>query len=453
MSYVYTLSINGENIKSPIISQIYYYPAPQLCVIMGHINFIDSDYKDVTKIMDWATKCVKYGQKDYADIEINVQLAGQAIRKYEIPQTSAVSYTEFFTDKDGFGHFELVVQSRENISLYQYYSEIKNGQLKHIIYNIDDFSKYAIDDAVEYAQRGYNRSHDINVFFNIHQWEVNTVSGEFNVNQDTTPTVRLLGDRHRIIYNRIGQLIMNSSYAKHDKAIVRNKDVGLRTQDFYRVSSTDNRYKISGEGISISYTTQVRHQYTGLFVENLPQQIEKAVEEAEEIKDNISKTPQKVKMGDQFKREKRKKVLKPNIEYTTPEGYKYKTDDLGRIISCEGTLVVGKAKRKAHAQKSVGGDDRRDDDDGGHLIATIFKGSGDYDNLVPMNGNLNKGEWKKLENMWAKNLNKKPPKTVQVKITPIYEGNSQRPKGFNLKYKIGNRGWEKVDFENEAGGK
>ncbi|MBM7585888.1 DNA/RNA endonuclease G (NUC1) [Bacillus pakistanensis] len=29
--------------------------------------------------------------------------------------------------------------------------------------------------------------------------------------------------------------------------------------------------------------------------------------------------------------------------------------------------------------------------------ASIFKGSGNLDNLVPMNGNLNKGEWKKLE--------------------------------------------------------
>ncbi|WP_328517387.1 DNA/RNA non-specific endonuclease [Virgibacillus pantothenticus] len=28
------------------------------------------------------------------------------------------------------------------------------------------------------------------------------------------------------------------------------------------------------------------------------------------------------------------------------------------------------------------------DDEGGHLIARIFKGSGDLDNLVPMNGNL-----------------------------------------------------------------
>lgn len=53
----------------------------------------------------------------------------------------------------------------------------------------------------------------------------------------------------------------------------------------------------------------------------------------------------------------------------------------------------------------VGGNDCLDDDDGGHLIATIFKGSGNMDNLVPMNSNLNRGEWKKLENEWANALN------------------------------------------------
>ncbi|AJH18901.1 cytoplasmic protein [Bacillus mycoides] len=53
----------------------------------------------------------------------------------------------------------------------------------------------------------------------------------------------------------------------------------------------------------------------------------------------------------------------------------------------------------------VGGNDRLDDDDGGHLIATIFKGSGNMDNLVRMSSNLNREEWKKLENEWANALN------------------------------------------------
>jgi predicted ribonuclease toxin of YeeF-YezG toxin-antitoxin module len=159
-----------------------------------------------------------------------------------------------------------------------------------------------------------------------------------------------------------------------------------------------------------------------------------------------------VKYGDQFTKKDGKKVLKPNITYTTPEGYIYKTDDLGRITSAEGTLQLIAGKRNAYAQKTVGRDDRLKDDDGGHLIATIFKGSGDFDNLVPMNGNLNKGEWKKLENDWAKALKAKPPKEVKVKIKPIYDGNSQRPVKFDVKYKIGNK-WDTAILKNKPGGK
>lgn len=36
-------------------------------------------------------------------------------------------------------------------------------------------------------------------------------------------------------------------------------------------------------------------------------------------------------------------------------------------------------------------------DEGGHLIASIFGGLGEKFNIVPMNGNLNKRAWKKME--------------------------------------------------------
>ena len=104
--------------------------------------------------------------------------------------------------------------------------------------------------------------------------------------------------------------------------------------------------------------------------------------------------PVKVNYGEQYAREKRKKILKPNVEYTSKEGYTYTTDSQGRVASCEGSLQLGDGKRNNYAQRVVGGNDRLDDDDGGHLIATIFKGSGNMDNLVPMNSNLNRGEWK-----------------------------------------------------------
>ncbi|HAA43429.1 MAG TPA: hypothetical protein DCE02_05430 [Ruminiclostridium sp.] len=116
----------------------------------------------------------------------------------------------------------------------------------------------------------------------------------------------------------------------------------------------------------------------------------KRVEKKKEKVDNETV----VEYGDHFAMDGRRKALKPNVQYTSPEGYTYRTDELGRIISCEGTLQKGIAERNEYAQRVVGREDRLSDDDGGHLIATIFKGSGDIDNLVPMNSNLNRGEWK-----------------------------------------------------------
>jgi hypothetical protein len=170
------------------------------------------------------------------------------------------------------------------------------------------------------------------------------------------------------------------------------------------------------------------------------------LEKQKEIKDNITI----VEYGEHFTKDGRKKVLKPNIQYTSPEGYTYKTDELGRIISCEGTLQKGVAERNKYAQRTVGGKDRLPDDEGGHLIASIFKGSGDIDNLVPMDSNLNKGEWKKMENDWNDALD--DGEEVKVKITPVYEGDSQRPTRFEINYKIGDSIKTKF-LRNAPGGK
>ncbi|TYQ14663.1 UNVERIFIED_CONTAM: DNA/RNA non-specific endonuclease [Acetivibrio alkalicellulosi] len=187
---------------------------------------------------------------------------------------------------------------------------------------------------------------------------------------------------------------------------------------------------------------------------NLKTSFKGKIAKKKKMQDNssISSPLTEVKYGEQFTKKDRKKVLKPNVQYATPEGYLYKTDDLGRIVRCEGTLAFGIAKRNEYAQRTVGREDRLSDDDGGHLIASIFKGSGDFDNLVPMNGNLNKGEWKKLEIAWGKALNSKPPKEVKVKITPVYEGNSQRPVRFEIENQVGNRQWEIIKFKNSSGG-
>ena len=89
-------------------------------------------------------------------------------------------------------------------------------------------------------------------------------------------------------------------------------------------------------------------------------------------------------------------------------------------------------------------------DEGGHLIASIFDGLGEKLNLVPMDGNLNKGAWKQMENAWAKAL--KEGKQVNVKIEPVHIGDSVRPDSFNVTYTIDGRLKEQT-FINSPGGK
>ncbi|MET3940623.1 hypothetical protein ABIC22_003435 [Paenibacillus sp. PvP094] len=162
-----------------------------------------------------------------------------------------------------------------------------------------------------------------------------------------------------------------------------------------------------------------------------------------------------VKYGDHFTRKNRKKVLKPNIEYTSPDGYTYRTDSQGRIIECEGALVLGKGDRSEYAQRTVGkGQGRLPDDDGGHLVGAQFKGPKDIDNLVPQNSQINRsgGEWYNMESKWADALREIPPKKVTVKIEPVYSGTSMRPDSFEVTYQIeGNRPVQKT-IKNQAGG-
>jgi hypothetical protein len=159
----------------------------------------------------------------------------------------------------------------------------------------------------------------------------------------------------------------------------------------------------------------------------------------------------KVKYGEQYTRdEQRRKTLKPNVQYTTLEGHTYNTDDKGRITKVEGRLQLGKGKRSKHSQRVAGREDRKTNDEGGHLIASIFKGSGGLDNLVAMDGNLNKSKWKKMEKSWADALNEG--EEVEVKIKSFYSGDSLRPTRFAIEYSIDGIMQEPLYFQNKAGG-
>ncbi|MEI5949496.1 DNA/RNA non-specific endonuclease [Bacillus albus] len=165
----------------------------------------------------------------------------------------------------------------------------------------------------------------------------------------------------------------------------------------------------------------------------------------------------KVEYGAHYERVKRRKVLAPDVEYKSPSGHTYKTDSERRITSVEGELKIGDAKRNPYAQRKAGQNgpngrnDRLKDDDGGHLIASMFEGSGDIDNLVAMNSQINRsgGKWYSLEQKWSQAL--ADGKTVKVKIEPIYLDDSIRPSQFKIAYEI-NGEIKKVRIKNQAGG-
>ena len=67
-----------------------------------------------------------------------------------------------------------------------------------------------------------------------------------------------------------------------------------------------------------------------------------------------------------------------------------------------------------------------------------------------MNGNLNKGAWKSMENTWANAF--KDGKLVNIKIEPIYSGSGVQRDRFNVKFSIDGGRPVNVDFKNAPGG-
>lgn len=128
--------------------------------------------------------------------------------------------------------------------------------------------------------------------------------------------------------------------------------------------------------------------------------------------------------------------LVPNTEYEI-NGYKYKTDDQGRIVSAEGTLHMKEERKKLPIKdkiEDIGKGDQKEGDHRGHLIGDQFDGANGLENLIPQDGNINTKDFKNFENELAKEV--KDGKEVTVKIGPIYEEDSRRPVAIGVTYTI-----------------
>lgn len=127
----------------------------------------------------------------------------------------------------------------------------------------------------------------------------------------------------------------------------------------------------------------------------------------------------------------------PECEYTI-NGYQYKTDEQGRIASVNGKLHMKDREGRLpirNSMQEISGGDAQKTDDRGHLIGDQFDGSNGLENLVPMAQELNRGAYLKLEQELAAAT--KARKDVFVDIKVKYEGDSNRPGCFVIRYSIG----------------
>lgn len=141
----------------------------------------------------------------------------------------------------------------------------------------------------------------------------------------------------------------------------------------------------------------------------------------------------------------------PNLFSENPPGeYTYSSNKLGKCAS--GQLTLKQGKRNTYAQKTVGGAYKRDSDDGGHLIATIFGGSGEWENLEAQSRDLNRGAYlHSLEKHWKEELGKGS--KIFVKIDTYKSNSSDRPDCFEgyciIEDKNGKRRIETFSYQNE----
>lgn len=128
--------------------------------------------------------------------------------------------------------------------------------------------------------------------------------------------------------------------------------------------------------------------------------------------------------------------LPPNCQYEM-HGYQYETDYNGRIISAEGTLHLKDRDGRLPMRDSIetiGKGDQQEGDDRGHLIGDQFDGSNGMENMVPQDADINRNDYKNLENELAKEV--KDGKEVHYMVEPTYEGDSRRPSAIAVTYSV-----------------
>ena len=132
-------------------------------------------------------------------------------------------------------------------------------------------------------------------------------------------------------------------------------------------------------------------------------------------------------------------------------GYKYETDDQGRIVSAEGKLQLRNRDRLTikDSLEDIGKGNEKETDNKGHIIADRFNGSNGLENIVAQDSVLNCGDYKNLETQLAKEVS--AGKDVRMRVDLDYPGKSYRPDSFIVSYSINGEEFVKV-FSNDPRG-
>ena len=176
----------------------------------------------------------------------------------------------------------------------------------------------------------------------------------------------------------------------------------------------------------------------GAIIKELPevtQELSKAIKKTQKVLKEIVDNP-----FDELNK------LKPNVRFKTGEfGYWGETDEFGRLtsMSTDNLQLTARTKRLPHNPNTPG---KAIGDDAGHIIADRFGGSPELDNLVSQLRSVNRQVFARYERRWASAVSKGA--KVELKIQVLYEGDSFRPSGFKLDYKIDGELYETVIIPN-----
>ena len=190
----------------------------------------------------------------------------------------------------------------------------------------------------------------------------------------------------------------------------------------------DKIYFTTKDGVVTNIFTSSGKEVTGV-VKRLPAnsilQLDETVKYYTDDKGNI------YRIGD---------ALKKDIKYSV-KGYEYSTDKYSRIKTfATDNLKLKDPKRKrldiVDTIETIAKGFQKSGDNRGHLFADLFNGDNSMANIIAMKGDLNLGEYKDMEQIWADAL--RAGKKVKVSGELVYNGSSQRPEKIIVRYIIDN---------------